>query len=157
MSYPARAEGLVNSTLFMFNLLFYYVLIALYKSNAYWKKIKDVKRTNNHLPLELYFFILVQIFLSMQIFVLLYVVIVLNLFVCLFVFKNSWARWSTGRCARKWSFYHTNKWYMQNPQSVWENKTHKLLWDFDIQTDHLISTRWNRPYNNKQQQKKRTC
>ena len=25
-----------------------------------------------------------------------------------------------------------------------ENDTHKLLWDFDIQTDHLISTR--RPY-----------
>ena len=30
---------------------------------------------------------------------------------------------------------------MHNPVSVQENDTHKLLWDFDIQTDHLISAR----------------
>ena len=36
---------------------------------------------------------------------------------------------------------HTNKWYMLNPASVQENDTHKLLWDFDIQMDHLISAR----------------
>ena len=30
---------------------------------------------------------------------------------------------------------------MYNPTSVLENDTHKLLWDFDIQTDHLISAR----------------
>ena len=34
-----------------------------------------------------------------------------------------------------------------------ENNIHKLLWDFDVQTDHLISARL---YNN-QQKKKRTC
>ena len=28
---------------------------------------------------------------------------------------------------------------MHNPVPVLENDTHKLLWDFDIQTDHLIS------------------
>ena len=28
---------------------------------------------------------------------------------------------------------------MHDPASVLENDTHKLLWDFDIQTDHLIS------------------
>ena len=28
---------------------------------------------------------------------------------------------------------------MHNPESVLENETHKLLWDIDIQTDHLIS------------------
>ena len=28
---------------------------------------------------------------------------------------------------------------MHNLASVLENKTHKLLWDFDIQMDHLIS------------------
>ena len=28
---------------------------------------------------------------------------------------------------------------MRNPKSVLDNDTHKLLWDFDIQTDHLIS------------------
>ena len=30
---------------------------------------------------------------------------------------------------------------MHNPASVLEKDTHKLLWDFDIQTDCLISTR----------------
>ena len=30
---------------------------------------------------------------------------------------------------------------MHNPESVLENKTHKLLWDFDIQMDLLISAR----------------
>ena len=38
-------------------------------------------------------------------------------------------------------FDYMNKWYMHNPESVLENDTHKLWWDFDIQTDHLISTR----------------
>ena len=32
-------------------------------------------------------------------------------------------------------------WYMHNPASVLENDIHKLLWDFNIQIDHLISTR----------------
>ena len=44
---------------------------------------------------------------------------------------------------------------MHNPASVLENDTHKLLRDFDIQTDHLIGQK-TRP-NNNQQQKKRTC
>ena len=30
---------------------------------------------------------------------------------------------------------------MQNLAPVLENDTHKLLWDIDIQTDHLISAR----------------
>ena len=42
---------------------------------------------------------------------------------------------------KKFKFDHANKWYMHNPAPVLENDTHKLLWDFDIQTDHLISTR----------------
>ena len=36
---------------------------------------------------------------------------------------------------------NANKWYMYNPAPVLENDTHKLLWDLDIQTDHLISAR----------------
>ena len=28
---------------------------------------------------------------------------------------------------------------MHHPAPVMKNDTHKLLWDFDIQTDHLIS------------------
>ena len=30
---------------------------------------------------------------------------------------------------------------MRNAESVPENETYKLLWDFDIQMDHLISAR----------------
>ena len=30
---------------------------------------------------------------------------------------------------------------MHNPTVVLENETYKLLWDFDIQTDHQISAR----------------
>ena len=51
-----------------------------------------------------------------------------------------------------------NKWYMHNPPPVLENDTHKLLWDFDIHTDHLISA-W-RPdliimNNNKKRKRKK--
>ena len=42
---------------------------------------------------------------------------------------------------KKFEFEHSNKWYMHNPASVLEKDTHKLLWDFDIHTDHLISAR----------------
>ena len=30
---------------------------------------------------------------------------------------------------------------MHNTESIFENETRKLLWDFEIQTDHLISVR----------------
>ena len=36
---------------------------------------------------------------------------------------------------------HMNKWHIHNPALVLENDTYKLPWDFDVQTDHLISTR----------------
>ena len=42
---------------------------------------------------------------------------------------------------KKFQFDHTNKWYMHNSTYFLENDTHKLLWDFDIQSDHLISAR----------------
>ena len=41
----------------------------------------------------------------------------------------------------KFKFDHANKWYMHKPAPVLENDTHKLLWDFNIQTDHLLSAR----------------
>ena len=57
---------------------------------------------------------------------------------------------------KKFKFDHSNKWYMHNPAPVTENDTHKLPWDFNIHTYHLIPAR--RPdliiINNK---KKRTC
>ena len=42
---------------------------------------------------------------------------------------------------KKFEFDHTKKWLMHNPAPVLENDSHKLLWDFDIHTDHLISAR----------------
>ena len=44
---------------------------------------------------------------------------------------------------------------MHNPAPVLENNTHKLLWDFDIHTDRLISAR--RPDLIIINKKKRTC
>ena len=41
-------------------------------------------------------------------------------------------------------FEYTNKWYMYNPETVLENETHKLIWDFEIQTDHL-TLKWTIP------------
>ena len=33
---------------------------------------------------------------------------------------------------KKLKFDHTNKWNIENPESVQENVTHKFLWDFEI-------------------------
>ena len=59
---------------------------------------------------------------------------------------------------KKFKFDHTNKWYMYNPAPVLGNNTYRLLWDFHIHTDHLISAR--RPdliiINKKKKRKKRT-
>ena len=38
---------------------------------------------------------------------------------------------------KKSKFDHVNKWYMHNPAPVQEDDT----WDFDVQTNHLISAR----------------
>ena len=45
---------------------------------------------------------------------------------------------------KKLKFDNTIKWHMHNPAPVLENNSHKLLWDFDVHSDHLISAR--RPY-----------
>ena len=42
---------------------------------------------------------------------------------------------------KKFKFNHTNKWYLHSPAPVLENNTYKLLSDFEIHTDHLISVR----------------
>ena len=41
----------------------------------------------------------------------------------------------------KFKFDHTNKWYMHNSTPALDNATHKLLRDFNIQTDYLIPAR----------------
>ena len=56
---------------------------------------------------------------------------------------------------KKLKFDHTNKWYIHDPESILENKKHKVQWDFDVQTDYLISTR--RPDLIIINKKERTC
>ena len=46
-----------------------------------------------------------------------------------------------GEMYRKFQYDHTNKWYMHNPAPAPENDSHKLLWDFNIQTERLIPAR----------------
>ena len=46
---------------------------------------------------------------------------------------------------------------MHNPAPVLENDTYKLLWDFNIQTDHLILARRPDLIINKKKKKKRIC
>ena len=45
------------------------------------------------------------------------------------------------KLCKKFKFAYTNQWYMYNPEFVRETKTHNILWDFEIQTDHPISAR----------------
>ena len=58
---------------------------------------------------------------------------------------------------KKFRFDHANSWYIHNPAPVLENDTHKHLWDFDIQTDHLISARRPDLIIIKKKKKKKTC
>ena len=44
---------------------------------------------------------------------------------------------------------------MHNPESVLENETHKLLWDFEIPVDHQISVRRSDLKDSQQKKKKR--
>ena len=56
--------------------------------------------------------------------------------------RNNWmSKVINWELCKKFKFYHTKKSYMRNAVSVSENETHKLLWDFEIQTDILISAR----------------
>ena len=43
---------------------------------------------------------------------------------------------------------------MHNPESILENETHKTLWDLQIQTDHLISSRQKLKKKKKKKKKK---
>ena len=62
---------------------------------------------------------------------------------------------------KKFKSDHVNKCYIHNPESLPENETYRLLGDFEIQTDHLISARRldleiiTPPKKNKKENKKR--
>ena len=42
---------------------------------------------------------------------------------------------------KRLKFDHTNKWYIYKVEFVLKNETHKIIWDFEIQTDYLIPAR----------------
>ena len=41
----------------------------------------------------------------------------------------------------KWTVQEIKNWQYEQRESVLENKTHKILWDFKLQTDHVIAVR----------------
>ena len=59
------------------------------------------------------------------------------------------------KLARKCNFEAGDKWYENEPESVLENEDCKILWDFSIQTDHLIEAR--RPDLVVVDQKEKSC
>ena len=65
---------------------------------------------------------------------------------------TGWGWWSNGNCARSLDL---TTWYMHNPESIQENETQKIIWDFGIKMDHQILAR--RPDLLTGNKKKRTC
>ena len=45
------------------------------------------------------------------------------------------------KLARRCNIEAGDKWYEHEPESVFENEDYKILWDFSIQTDHVIEAR----------------
>ena len=41
----------------------------------------------------------------------------------------------------QFEFLHANRWYMYNTEFFQENEMHKILWNFEMQTDPLIWAR----------------
>ena len=46
------------------------------------------------------------------------------------------------KLCQKLKFDHSTKWYMHKLKRVRNNEMHKILWDFKIQTDHIIPVKW---------------
>ena len=59
------------------------------------------------------------------------------------------------KLSKKLKFGHTNKWFVHKPESVLENETHKIFWDFKIQMDHPTAIR--RPDQAFINKKKNSC
>ena len=54
---------------------------------------------------------------------------------------TTWEKIVHWKLARKCNFEAGDKWYEHEPESVLENEDYKILWDFSIQTDHVIEAR----------------
>ena len=59
------------------------------------------------------------------------------------------------KLATKCNFEAGDKWYEHEPESGLENEDYKILWDFSIQTDHVIEAR--RPDLVAADKKERSC
>ena len=59
------------------------------------------------------------------------------------------------KLAGKCNFEAGDKWYEHEPESALENENYKILWDFSIQTDHVLEAR--RPDLVLVDKKKRSC
>ena len=59
------------------------------------------------------------------------------------------------KLAKKCGFEVSDKWFEHEAESVLENEDYKILWDFSIQTDHVIEAR--RPDVVLVDKKERTC
>ena len=53
----------------------------------------------------------------------------------------TWEKIVHWKLARKCNFEARDKWYEHEPETVLENEDYKILWDFSIQTDHVIEAR----------------
>ena len=51
------------------------------------------------------------------------------------------AKSSPVKLCKRSKFDQTDKWYMYKQEFILENNTHKILWDFERQTVHIIQTR----------------
>ena len=61
----------------------------------------------------------------------------------------------TWKLARKCNFEAGDQWYEHEPESVLESEDYKILWNFNIQTDHVVEAR--RPDLVVADKKRRTC
>ena len=59
------------------------------------------------------------------------------------------------KLARKCNFEAADKWYEHEPESILENEDYQILWDFSIETDHVIEAR--RPVLVVVDKKERSC
>ena len=55
---------------------------------------------------------------------------------------------------KKLEIDHTTQWYTHKLKSVLKNETHKILWDFEIQTYHLIPAKGTKWSDNKKKLRK---
>ena len=54
--------------------------------------------------------------------------------------STEWENWSIPwELCKTLKFYDTNKWYMNKPNFILKNTTHKILWNFEIQINHQIN------------------